>query len=317
VVKSIRDAMEKVIETTNLTKTYKKILAVNNLNLTIYEKDVFGFLGPNGAGKTTTIKMMMGITKPTKGSVKILGYDVFKDGVKAKMQIGFVPDQFDFYPELNAVEHLNYYASLFRIPKEERCKRINELLEMVGLSERKNSKVKTYSHGMRQRLVIAQALINKPKLLVLDEPTVGLDPKGSYETRQLIKKLGKEIPIFISSHLLYEVQEVCNKVGIINNGKLLRVDSINNLTKLGGEVNVQIECTNMNDRLTNAVRGIDGVVDLSADGNILKAKVKDSGVIPEIVTVITREGGRIKSVSEVTLSLEDAFLRLTGEKNEG
>lgn len=308
--------MENVIETTNLTKIYKKVLAVNNLNLTVQEKDVFGFLGPNGAGKTTTIKMMMGIIKPTKGSVKILGYDVFKDGVKAKMQIGFVPDQFGFYPELNAVEHLNYYASLFRIPKDERSKRIDELLDRVSLSERKNSKVKTYSHGMRQRLVIAQALINKPKLLVLDEPTVGLDPKGSYETRELIKKLGKEIPIFISSHLLYEVQEVCNRAGIINNGKLLRVDSIDNLTKLGGEINVQIECINMGDELINAVSGIDGVIDLFTDGNILKAKVKDSVLIPEIVAAITKEGGRIKSVNEVTLSLEDVFLKLTGEQNE-
>lgn len=309
--------MEKVIETINLTKTYKKVLAVNNLNLTIHEKDVFGFLGPNGAGKTTTIKMMMGITKPTKGSVKILGYDVFKDGVKAKMQIGFVPDQFDFYPELNAVEHLNYYASLFRMPKEERSKRTDELLDMVGLSERKNSKVKTYSHGMRQRLVIAQALINKPKLLVLDEPTVGLDPKGSYETRELIKKLGKEITIFISSHLLYEVQEVCNKVGIINNGKLLKVDSIDNLTKLKEWVDVQIECANINDPLINAVRGIGGVIDLSVNENILKIKVKESGIIPEIVRVITKEEGRIKSVNEITQSLEDVFLKLTGEKNEG
>ncbi len=309
--------MENVIETTNLTKRYKKLLAVNNLNLAVDENDVFGFLGPNGAGKTTTIKMMMGITKPTKGNVKILGYDIFNDSRKAKMQIGFVPDQFGFYPEFNAVEHLNYYASLFRIPKEERNKRIDKLLNMIGLSERKNSKVKTYSHGMRQRLVIAQALINKPKLLVLDEPTVGLDPKGSYETRELIKKLGKETTIFISSHLLYEVQEICNRVGIINNGKMLKVDSIDNLTKLGEGVDVQIECANINDRLINAVRDVGGVIDLSVNGNILKVKVKESKIIPEIVATITKEGGRIKGVNEITQSLEDVFLRLTGEQNEG
>ncbi len=307
--------MEGIIETINLTKVFGSIVAVDNLNLVVKENETFGFLGPNGAGKTTTIKMLTGFLKPTSGEVKVLGYDMFKNGKEAKEHIGLVPDQYGFYNELTAVEHLNYYAALYGIPKTERRERIDEMLDLVELTERKESKVKEYSHGMRQRLVIAQALINKPKLLLLDEPTVGLDPRGSYMTRKLIKKLAVQgLTIFVSSHLLFEVEDMCTWVGIIDKGKLIRVDSIKRLSEeLREKVGIYalIECVELNNDIINAVKNLRGVRDVSVDKNTLKIDVDSSGIIPDISTAIMQSGGKIKKVNEHIPNLEEIFLKLT------
>jgi len=232
----------KAIEIQGLTKQFGKLVAVDDLDLAVEEGESFGFLGPNGAGKTTTIKMLIGLLRPTRGTVRIWGHDLFAEGKEVKKSLGFVPDFYSFYDSLTAVENLEFFSALSRIPKGERKGRIFELLKFFGLEERANSKVREFSHGMKQRLVIAQALLPHPKLLILDEPTVGLDPRAQFEIRELIKRISQEgITTFISSHLLFEVEDMCNKVGIINFGRLIKVGSIENLkgeieTKTGIEV---------------------------------------------------------------------------------
>ena len=237
----------KAIKADGLTKKFGKFIAVDNLDLAVEEGDSFSFLGPNGAGKTTTMKMLIGLLRPTKGTVRIWGHDIFAEGKEVKKSFGFVPDFYSFYNSLTAFENLEFFAALSEIPKIKRKKRIFELLEFFGLAERANSKVGDFSHGMKQRLVIAQALLPHPKLLVLDEPTLGLDPRGQFEIRELIRKISREgVTTFISSHLLFEVEDMCNKVGIINSGILIKVDSIENLkgeigAKTGIEVRIEVE----------------------------------------------------------------------------
>jgi len=304
----------KVIETEGLTKKFGKLIAVDNLDLAVEEGDSFGFLGPNGAGKTTTIRMLTGLLRPTKGTVQILGHDVFRDG-EAKKSFGFVPDSYGFYDSLTAFENLQFFAALSRIPKKERKERIFELLEFFGLSGRANSKVGEYSHGMRQRLVIAQALLPHPRLLILDEPTVGLDPRAQFEIRELIKKISQEgITAFISSHLLFEVEDMCNKVGIINLGKLIKVDSIENLKgEIGAKtgIEVRIECEEVTQEIIKAVKEIEDLLDLRVERETIWTRVGSSATTPALITAIVNAGGRIKRVEEHTPSLEDVFLKLT------
>lgn len=307
---------EPIIETVDLTKRFKHVLAVSDLNLRIEEGDAFGFLGPNGAGKTTTIKMLTGFMRPTRGTVKVMGKDMFKDPKGAKLRFGLIPDHYGFYSDLTAADHLDFYASLYGIPKKERRSRAVEVLEMVGLTEKKDTRTKEFSHGMQQRLVIAQALINRPKLLFLDEPTTGLDPRGSYEVREIIKKLAKEgLTIFISSHLLWEVQELCTKIGIIDRGTLLRVDTIDNLgeelsTKSG--ILVQMDTTLAPEAAVEAVRKLKGVLNVEHGPTYIRVRVEDHNVTPDVPAVFIKEGGRFRTCYELVPSLEQIFLELTG-----
>ena len=304
----------KAIETEGLTRRFGTLVAVDKLALNIEEGESFGFLGPNGAGKSTTMRMLTGLLRPTEGTVKIMGHDVFREG-EAKKYFGFVPDFYGLYDALSAFENLEYFAALSRVPKEERKKRINELLGFFGLSERSSSKVGGFSHGMRQRLVIAQALLPRPRLLILDEPTNGLDPRAQHEIRDLIKKISKEgITTFISSHILSEVEDMCSKVGIINSGKLIKVDSIENLKGGAGAspgIEVRIECENVTQEILAVTKVVEGVSDFGVEGKILWVRVKSSEITPDLVTSIVNAGGRIRRVVEKISSLEEVFLKLT------
>ena len=310
----------KAIKTDGLTKKFGKFIAVDNLDLAVEEGDSFGFLGPNGAGKTTTMKMLIGLLRPTKGTVRIWGHDIFAEGKEVKKSFGFVPDFYSFYNSLTAFENLEFFAALSEIPKIKRKKRIFELLEFFGLAERANSKVGDFSHGMKQRLVIAQALLPHPKLLVLDEPTLGLDPRGQFEIRELIRKISREgVTTFISSHLLFEVEDMCNKVGIINSGILIKVDSIENLKgEIGAKtgIKVRIELEEVTQEIIETVKEIEGVLDFGVEGKTLWAKVASSEITPTLTTCIVTSGGRIKKVEEHTPSLEEVFLKLTEKESK-
>ncbi|WP_455392552.1 ABC transporter ATP-binding protein [[Eubacterium] cellulosolvens] len=307
--------MAAVIETRNLTKRFKRITAVNNLNLTIEEGDTFGFLGPNGAGKTTTIRMLTSFLKPTAGTIKIMGYDVFSDGKRAREHVGLVPDMFGLYEVLNADEHLHYYGSLWGMSKYEREKSIDKVLSLVRLEDRRKSKVKEYSHGMKQRLVIAQALLNNPKILFLDEPTIGLDPKGAHEVRSIIKTLAKEgMTIFMSSHLLPEVQDVCNSVGIINFGTLIKQDSIRNLTdqlQIQKGKFIKIELEENYEKFVNALKTMKGVVNVVPYSTEMNIQVEKTDIVPDLVNILVKSGARITSVTEMRPDLEQIFLSIT------
>jgi len=222
-----------VIEAEGLTKKYGHQIAVNNLDLQIREGEVFGFLGPNGAGKTTTLLMFLGLTEPTSGKVRVIGFDPTRDPFHVKEKVGYLPENVGFYDDMDARQNLQYIARLNRIPDKISAGRIDESLKVVDLLEEVGKKVGTYSKGMRQRLGIAEVLIKEPKLIFLDEPTIGLDPDGTNRMLDLINALSREknITIFLSSHLLDQVQRICDRVGIMIKGDLVAMGPIDELAK--------------------------------------------------------------------------------------
>jgi ABC-2 type transport system ATP-binding protein len=226
-----------MIVTHDLTKIYKgfrtkDVTAVDHIAIEVNEGDIFGFLGQNGAGKTTTINMLTAILLPTFGTAEVCGYDIIKEPQKVKDNVGLMPENPGFYDEMKAFDQLMFYARFYRMSDARRKRKSKELLEQVGLEEAKDRKIGTFSLGMRKRLTIAQALLNEPDLLVLDEPTGGLDPTAKRDFRELIKELNKEgITIFLSSHILPEVEQICNRVGIIHKGEIAAMGSIDKLTK--------------------------------------------------------------------------------------
>ena len=224
---------QNIIETEGLTKKYGHQTAVNHLTLQIQEGEVFGFLGPNGAGKTTTLLMFLGLTEPTSGKVRVMEFDPTREPFHVKEKVGYLPENVGFYDDMDARQNLRYIARLNRIPDQVSAKRIDELLELVGLIEEAKKKLGTYSKGMRQRLGIAEVLVKEPKLIFLDEPTIGLDPDGTNRMLDLIHSLSREknMTIFLSSHLLDQVQRICDRVGIMIKGGLVALGPIEELAR--------------------------------------------------------------------------------------
>ena len=226
-----------IIETEGLTKQYNSFTAVNQLSFRIREGEIFGFLGPNGAGKTTTLLMFLGLTEPTAGKLRVCGFDPTREPLQVKKRVGYLPENVGFYDDMDARGNLRYVARLNNIRDEVSAPRIDQLLGLVGLLEDGSKRVGTYSKGMRQRLGIAEVLVKEPKLVFLDEPTIGLDPDGTNRMLDLIRSLSKEkgITVFFSSHLLEQVQRVSDRVGIMIKGNLVAVGPIEELarSKLG------------------------------------------------------------------------------------
>ena len=226
-----------IIEAEELTKKYGTQIAVNHLNLRIREGEVFGFLGPNGAGKTTTLLMFLGLTEPTSGKVRIVGFDPTREPLRVKEKVGYLPENVGFYDDMDARQNLRFIARLNRISDKASAGKIDELLQLVGLFEEVTKKVGTYSKGMRQRLGLAEVLIKEPSLIFLDEPTIGLDPDGTNRMLDFIRSLSREknITIFFSSHLLDQVEKISDRVGIMIKGNLVAIGPIQELAqkKLG------------------------------------------------------------------------------------
>ena len=232
-------AVQHVIETEGLTKAYGSQVAVNSLTMRIEEGEIFGFLGPNGAGKTTTILMLLGLTEPTSGKARVCGFDPTRDPVRVKEMVGYLPENVGFYDDMNAKENLRFVARLNRIPDRVSAPRIDALLETVGLADEADKKVRAFSKGMRQRLGIAEVLVKEPKIVFLDEPTVGLDPDGTNRMLDMIHSLSRDkgITVFLSSHLLDQVQRICDRVGIMIKASLVAAGRMEELAreKLGIE----------------------------------------------------------------------------------
>lgn len=224
---------DRVIETVSLTKNYDHHRAVNNLSFEIKEGEIFGFLGPNGAGKTTTLLMLLGLSRPSAGYSRVCGLDPLRKAREVKRLVGYLPENVGFYADLNAVESLEYVATLNGIKRAEASAKIHELLEVMGLSQDAHKKVGAFSRGMRQRLGVAEVLIKDPRVLFLDEPTIGLDPDGALRLIDLIQSLNrdKNITVLIASHNLYQVQKISHRVGIMINGKMVAEGSVESLAK--------------------------------------------------------------------------------------
>jgi len=222
-----------IIETHNLSKAYGNQVAVNDLTFSMEEGEIFGFLGPNGSGKTTTLLMLIGLTEPTKGWARVAGFDPTKEAIKVKEIVGYIPENIGFYNDMNATENLRFIARLNNIPDAVSSPKIEEALEIVGLKEEAEKKIEAYSRGMRQRLGIAEIYLKEPKVVFLDEPTLGLDPDGTTKIIEYIQSLSKDknMTILLSSHDLKQVQKISHRIGIMINGRMIAVGSIEELAK--------------------------------------------------------------------------------------
>ena len=225
-----------MIEARGLSKRYGAVVAVDDLDLEVADGEVFGFLGPNGAGKTTTIRMMVGLLAPTAGTVVLAGHDIQREPEAAKALTGYVPDQPSLYDKLTGLEFLRFMGGLYAVEESELEERGADLLEEFGLVERANELIETYSHGMKQRLILAAALVHRPKILILDEPMVGMDPQGALALKRLLSALAASgVTIFLSTHSLGVAEELCDRIGILDHGRLVAVGSLAELRERAGE----------------------------------------------------------------------------------
>jgi ABC-2 type transport system ATP-binding protein len=265
---------EFAIETQDLTKRYDGVTVVDSLNLHIKESEVFGLLGPNGAGKTTTILMLLGLTEPASGTARVFGFNPTREPLKVKRLVGYLPEKVGFYDNLTARENLTFIAELNNINYAEANSRADEALEAVGLSKEADLTVGKFSRGMKQRLGIADVLIKKPKVVFLDEPTAGLDPKGINQLLDLIANLPKMgTTVVLSSHQLYQVQRVCHSIGILAKGKRVIEGSIDELGRealAGGRYIIEVETVKPTPQLIDAIKGIKGVIKVEAKDNVLQ-----------------------------------------------
>lgn len=295
-----------VLKVRNLTKKFGNRIAVDNISFDIYEGEIFGFLGPNGAGKTTAIRMITGLAKPTSGDVFVCGNSITKKFEKAIVNIGGIIENPEMYKNFTGMENLKYYASLY--PNINRS-RIDEVVRLVGMENRINDKVRTYSLGMRQRIGIAQALLHNPKLLILDEPTNGLDPNGVLEMRNFLKTIAhkEKISILISSHILAEMELMCDTICIINNGKIVNlktVDQMKHGDKYSQKISVTVNFPNYAGKLIMQKFNPSHIEIVK---NTLTISLSEEN-IPAIINLLVANGIDIYSISSVVKSLEQVFL---------
>jgi ABC-2 type transport system ATP-binding protein len=312
--------MELAIETNDLTKRYGSLTAVNKLNLKVQRNTIHGFLGPNGAGKTTTMKILVGLLKPNEGTVKVLGQEVQGDQADIRLSIGYMPELPKFPKHLKGSELLDIYGRMYGMTEQERKEQIPKLVKLVGLRGRENDFIGKYSKGMQQRIGIAQALLNNPELVILDEPSLGLDPVGMVEVRELMKAIAKEgRTVFVSSHLLFEVEQICTHITIINRGEALVSDTLQNVSsKLSGPATLQVEVSKLSKAIIKAVKKLPFVAGVAQSGNTLSIELKTrDDVRPQVSQAITKAGGVIVSMSLQRQSLEGAFMQLISKQQGG
>ena len=305
--------MSTVVDTKNLTKRYREKLAVNALNLSIKDGEVFGFLGPNGAGKTTTILMLLGLTEPTSGQVSVCGFNPTSQSLEVKKRVGYLPENPGFYDDISARENLLYMARLNRIPEEEARRRTAEVLDQVGLPDDGRRLVKEFSRGMKQRLGIAEVLVKKPTAIILDEPTLGIDPDGAIRILELIRDLNRDhgLTVMLSSHHLQQVQQICSRVGIIVKGKLIvqgAMDTLGRAVLKGREWNFLLEATGNTEGLERDLQSIKGVneIEKRTHGWFLRCT---EDVRPEVLSLVSRRGLNLLQLRSEDPTLEEIYLK--------
>lgn len=299
--------MDTLVEIQDVTKVISGKTIIDSVSFEVRKGEVFGFLGPNGAGKTTTIRMLVGLIGITSGDIKILGSSIRTDFEKAISHIGAIVENPEMYKFLSGYQNLVHYARMFKgVTKE----KIDETVELVGLTDRIHDKVRTYSLGMRQRLGLAQCLLHDPKILILDEPTNGLDPAGIREIRDHLRMLAreKEMAVIVSSHLLSEMEMMCDRIGIIQNGKLIDVQHISDFVQ-GKEKVYEIEVNDPDKANTLLKEAQPGLPIQLTENSVVLPLVRND--IPDIITKFVQAGIKIFAVREVTKTLEDRFLEIT------
>ncbi len=306
-----------MITAENLTKVYGQRTALDNVSFEVPEGEIFGFVGPNGAGKTTTLRILAALLEPTAGRASIGGADVTKQPQQVHSSIGYMPDFFGVYDQLTVGEYLDFYAACYRLPKQRRVKIVSDLLDLVGLSERRDQQVDALSRGLKQRLCLARALVHDPVVLLLDEPASGLDPRARVEMREILKELrrmGKTI--VISSHILPELTELCTMIGIIDHGRMRATGPVHEVIRqLSADRRVRITIVGDQERAVAILEPLAAVRRVeTADGAIEATYEGDDSTAAEILHALTAEGIRVSAFSQVDGGLEEAFMRATSEE---
>ena len=310
--------MRNIIEVAGLTKRFGEITAVDHIDFEVRKGEIFGFLGPNGAGKTTTIRILTGIIKPDSGEAIILGYDILRNPLKAKQFIGVVPETANAYIDLTAWQNLMLTAELYGIPKRERHARAERLLKDLGLYQRRNSLVRGFSKGMKQKLILCMALISNPQILFLDEPTTGLDVESARFLRSYVRQLSKQgTTVFLSTHNMEEANKLCDRIAIINHGKIAAIDTPENLKmKSKGLKSIEISFNKPVD--VEAIRKVTDASRVEKLGDKIKLHTNKIDETIRVLVNYARENNlKIVSLNTLTPSLEDVFIELIKKKHVG
>jgi ABC-2 type transport system ATP-binding protein len=301
-----------MIQVSNLTKDYGARRAIDGLNFEARQGEITGFLGPNGAGKTTTMRILTGYMPPSEGTANIAGYDVVKESLEVRKRVGYLPETVPLYTEMTVFDYLKFMADLRQLPKADEA--VEETLEMVGLLDRAGGFIGNLSKGMRQRIGLAQALLHRPEVLILDEPTIGLDPAQILEVRNLIREIGKERTVLLSTHILSEAQQICDRILIINKGKIVAEDTPGNLqSRLAGAQRVQLTLRGEAAKAAETIKGLEGVQDviLQNDSNLEFQYDVQKDIRPSVARAVIQAKLDLLEMRTASLSLEDIFLQLT------
>jgi len=305
-----------MIQVNGLIKDYGARRALNNITFDANQGEIVGFLGPNGAGKTTTMRILTGYMPPTDGTAVVAGYDVVEESLEVRKRVGYLPETVPLYTDMTALEYLKFMADLRHIPNSEA--RAYETLEQVNLKDRANSYIGNFSKGMRQRVGLAQSLIHRPEVLILDEPTIGLDPAQVVEMRNVIKEIGKDRTVLLSTHILTEAQNICDRVLIINKGKIVAEDTPENLqSKLVGSQRVILRVRGDSDGLDVTVKKVKGTrgVETKNDDTVEFEISSGQDVRPQVAKAVIQAGYELIEMRPVGLSLEEIFLELTQDNS--
>lgn len=306
-----------MIKVSGLTKDFGARRAVHNLSFDAQQGEIVGFLGPNGAGKTTTMRILAGYMPPTDGEAIVAGYDVVEESLEVRKRVGYLPETVPLYTDMVVFDYLKFMGELRHIPNLD--DRVDEVLDMVGLVDRANGYIGNLSKGMRQRVGLAQALLHRPEVLILDEPTIGLDPSQVVEVRELIREIGKERTVLLSTHLLYEAQNICDRVLIINKGKIVAEDTTENLqARLIGAERVIVRVRGEADELADTIKQVKGVrsVETKDDGAVEFEFASGKDLRPEVAKQVIKSGYDLLELRPLGISLEEIFLELTGSDSK-
>ncbi len=311
---------EIAIKTMNLTKKFGDLLAVDHVSFNVIKGEIFGFLGPNGAGKTTTIRMLCTLTRPTEGSATVAGYDIVKEDNRVRENIGLVSEKMIMYDQLTAKENLKLFGNLYDIPKKLLDERIAELLSLVHMEKWANSQIGTFSTGMKQRINVIRALLNQPRILFLDEPTLGLDPQSTSEIREFIRKINIEnkTTIILTTHMMIEADMLCDRVAIIDYGKIAALDLPINLKMLisGTDNTIMVlNITNLTNKMVSLIQSLSCVKTVTMeDDTHIKVQAHGDEAFDDIIDTVRKNNGKISSIKNIEPTLEDVFLHITGHE---
>jgi ABC-2 type transport system ATP-binding protein len=314
------DTGDTMINVENLTKKFGDFIAVDDISFSVKKGEVFGLLGPNGAGKSTILRILSTLARPTAGTATVGGYDVVKQDTEVRKLIGIVSEKTIMYDRLTARENLRFFGSLFNIPNDVLRQRIDELLDLVQLTKFRDAQVGTFSTGMRQRMNVIRALLNMPRVLFLDEPTLGLDPQSSVEIREFVKKLNREdgTTLIVTTHTMVDADMLCDRIGIIDHGRVAALDSSANLKKMISGNNgtiLNLDIANLTPELFGTIRTLECVESVTQDNSThVRLIAKGDDAFDSVIDVVRRNGGRIASIENLQPTLEDVFLHLTGHE---